>query len=69
MVGANGPLKNRTSLLAQRLKHLSAMWEIWVQSLGWEDSLEQEVAVLFLEDSMDGGAWWAAVHGVAESRT
>ena len=22
-----------------------------------------------LEDPMDGGAWWAAVHGVAESRT
>ena len=21
----------------------------------------------FLEDSMDGGAWWATVHGVAES--
>ena len=63
MVGANGPLKNRASLLAQRLKHLSAMWETW------EDSLEKEVAVLFLEDSMDGGAWWAAVHGVAESRT
>ena len=22
-----------------------------------------------LENSMDGGAWWAAVHGVARSRT
>ena len=22
-----------------------------------------------LEDSMDGGAWWATVHGVAKSRT
>ena len=22
-----------------------------------------------LEDPMDGGAWWAAVHGVAKSRT
>ena len=22
-----------------------------------------------LEDSMDGGAWWAAVHGVAKSLT
>ena len=22
-----------------------------------------------LENSMDGGAWWAAVHGVAESQT
>ena len=23
----------------------------------------------YLENSMDGGAWWAAVHGVAKSRT
>ena len=23
----------------------------------------------YLEDPMDGGAWWAAVHGVAKSRT
>ena len=23
----------------------------------------------FLEDPTDGGAWWAAVHGVAKSRT
>ena len=22
-----------------------------------------------LENPMDGGAWWAAVHGVAKSRT
>ena len=22
-----------------------------------------------LENSMDGGAWWAAVHGIAESQT
>ena len=30
--------------LAQRLKHLPAMWETWVPSLGWEDSLEKEMA-------------------------
>ena len=23
----------------------------------------------YLENPMDGGAWWAAVHGVAKSRT
>ena len=23
--------------MAQRLKHLPAIWEIWVRSLGWED--------------------------------
>ena len=25
--------------------------------------------VLFLENPMDGGAWWAAIHGVAKSQT
>ena len=32
------------SLVAQRLKHLRAMWETWVQSLGQEDPLEKEMA-------------------------
>ena len=31
-------------LVAQRLKHLPAMWETWVQSLGWEYPLEKEMA-------------------------
>ena len=30
--------------MAQRLKHLPAMWETQVLSLGWEDPLEKEVA-------------------------
>ena len=32
-----------TSLLAQTVKRLSTMWETWVRSLGWEDSLEKEI--------------------------
>ena len=32
------------SLVAQRLKRLPAMLETWVQSLGWEDPLEKEMA-------------------------
>ena len=32
------------SLVAQRLKHLPAMQETRVQSLGWEDPLEKEMA-------------------------
>ena len=32
------------SLVAQRLKCLPAMQETWVQSLGWEDPLEKEMA-------------------------
>ena len=30
--------------MAQRLKHLPAMQETWVQSLGHEDPLEKEMA-------------------------
>ena len=33
-----------TSLVAQRVKRLPTMWESWVQSLGWEDLLEKEMA-------------------------
>ena len=32
------------SLMAQMVKILPALWEIWVQSLGWEDILEKEMA-------------------------
>ena len=32
------------SLVAQTVKNLPAMWETWVQSLGWEDPLEKEMA-------------------------
>ena len=34
----------RTSLMAQMVKRLPTMWETWVQSLGWEDPLEKEMA-------------------------
>ena len=36
--------------------------ETWVQSLGWEDPLEegwQPTPVFLLENPMDRGAWWA----------
>ena len=35
---------NRTSLVAQTVKHLSIMRETQVQSLDWEDLLEKEMA-------------------------
>ena len=34
-----------TSLVAQTVKRLPTMWETWVQSLGWEDLLEKEMAI------------------------
>ena len=30
--------------MVQKLKHLPAMWETWVRSLGQEDPLEKEMA-------------------------
>ena len=45
--------------------------ETRVRSLGREDPLEKKMAtpVLLPGESMDGGAWWAAVQGVTKSRT
>ena len=34
----------KASLVAQMVKNLSAVWETWVQSLGWEDALEKGMA-------------------------
>ena len=39
------PILCRTSLVAQTVKSLSTMWETRVQSLGWEDPLEKEMAI------------------------
>ena len=30
--------------MAQMVKNPPAMWETWVQSLGWEDALEEGIA-------------------------
>ena len=54
--------------MAQTVENPLAMRETWVQSLGWEDSPE-ESSILAWRILMDRGAWWAAVHGVAESDT
>ena len=45
--------------------------ETWVQSLGWEDPLEEEMAThsgtLAWRTPMDIGTWQATVHGVTKS--
>ena len=38
-------LRTQSSLVAQRIKNLPAMQDTWVQSLGWEDILEKEMAI------------------------
>ena len=49
------------------------MWETWVQSLGWEDPLEEgaeiHTTIPAWRFPMDREAWWATVHGVSKSRT
>ena len=61
------------SLVAQSVNNPPAVWETWVGSLDWEDPLEEGVAthssILAWRIPMDRGAWQAAVHGVAKSRT
>ena len=37
----------QASLVAQQVMNLPAMQETWVQSLGWEDPLEKEMATHF----------------------
>ena len=58
------------------VKRLPAMWETWVQSLGWEDPLEKEMTthsstlawkIPWTEEP--GGLQWAAVHGATKSQT
>ena len=34
-----------SSLVAQMIKHLPAMQDTWVPSLGWEEPLEKEMAI------------------------
>ena len=54
------------SLVVQTVKNLSAMREIRVRSLGWEDPLEREMAThssIAWRIAMDRGAWQVTVQG------
>ena len=65
-------LAEAASLVAQMVKNLCTMQEMRVRSLGQEDPLEEEIGnplqCSCLENPMDGGAWWATVHGVQRVR-
>ena len=60
-------------MVAQMVKNPPAMRETWVRFLGWEDPLEEGMAIhssiLAWRIPKDRGAWQAAVHGVAKSQT
>ena len=54
------------------VKNPLAKQETWVRSLGQEDPLEKDMAThsrILAWRIPWTGAWWAAVHGVTESRT
>ena len=63
------------SLVARIVKKSPAMWEIWVQSLGWEDPLDEGMAthssILAWRIPMnrEAVAWRDTVHGVEKSQT
>ena len=56
--------------VTQMGKSLSEMQATWVRYLGQEDTLDKELVThsRTLEISMDGGTWWAKVHGVTKSQ-
>ena len=67
------PVFFRASQVAQWVKNLSAMQDMWIRFLGQKDPLEEGMAThskySCLENPMDRGAWRVTVHGVAKSRT
>ena len=70
----NYPLQySWASLVAHMVKNLLAMWETWVQSLGWEDPLEDGTpnhsSILAWRIPLNREAWWATVCSVPNSGT
>ena len=55
------------------VKNFSAVLESWVQSLDWEDPLEEGMATLSSSlawrNPMDRGAWRATDHGITKTWT
>ena len=64
------PYQWASSLVAQMVKNLPAIWETWARSLGWEDPLEEGKAthssILAWRIPTDREAWWATVHGITK---
>ena len=61
--------------MGQLVKNLPAIWETWVQSLGWEDPLDEGMATHSsilawgIPMNREAVAWWDTVHGVEKSQT
>ena len=48
---------------------LSGLWELVMGREACGEADGTPLQYFCLENPLDGGAWWAAVHGVAKSRT
>ena len=63
---------SKATLVAQMEKNLPAMQEIWAQSLGWEDPLEEDMEthsnIPVWRTPMNRGTWRATDHGVTKSQ-
>ena len=61
------------SVVAQTVKNPPAVRENWVQSLDWEDPLEEGMvthsSILARKTPINRGAWRARVHGATKSQT
>ena len=61
------------SQVALMVKNLPAVSETWIQTLGWEDPLEEGMGahstILAWKIPMNRGAWWGTVHRVSKSWT
>ena len=55
------------------VKNPPATWETWVQSLDWEEPLEEGMvthsSILAWRIPMERGAWQVIVHAVSKSQT
>ena len=50
-------------------RHKKRGFNPWVGKIPWRKKMAIHASVSCLENSMDRGAWWATVHGVAKSQT
>ena len=62
-------LFERGALVTQLVKNPAAMWETWVQSLGWEDPLEKGTNGCSLQYSGLENSRDCIDYGVTKSRT
>ena len=51
--------------IKKKWQNVKSLWNLGDKHLGNGTPLQHSC----LENPMDGGAWWAAVHGVAKSQT